>query len=533
MNRMNIQKTAKKKKTDQRILFGFFLLLFFIISAGAIGFYSIYKSHIDSRKYIDAVDLARDVQVELLEQFADWKMVVGEGSDYATYQEGYYSFSKHYTMIQDMLFNLKGLCAELDTIPGDIVKLRETHRLVSNQYISLMVRAKEYNFRNRSWILSQADGRDREVFDRIDGIVHRIKAASNDRIDEINRYYLNFILYVIIGLIVVALFLSINLVSKISSERFHLEKTVDEKTADLMEAHRVRKLSEEKYRLIVEGLDDIIFSMDESWNILSANEAVANHFKVTPGEIQGRNFIDLIYEIGDGELFNRTLVHEMLDNFAAEKKPIQFRADFKTRRLIEPRTLKIKLQYINIDGKKEILGTASSVAKDSLLSSLESEHRAFVIGNSLFEADEISHRLTRSLHKFVESGEVKMIRIALREMVINAIEHGNLDISFQDKSKAMESDDYFNLINERQKNPEYGSKRVAIDYYFNAERVVYRITDEGEGFEYRKYLGDAKESGNEPTILTHGRGIAMTKDIFDDIRYNTKGNEVMLVKSFS
>jgi anti-sigma regulatory factor (Ser/Thr protein kinase) len=35
------------------------------------------------------------------------------------------------------------------------------------------------------------------------------------------------------------------------------------------------------------------------------------------------------------------------------------------------------------------------------------------------------------------------------------------------------------------------------------------------------------------SMLSHGRGIAMARSVFDEIRYNTTGNQVLLIKRFS
>ena len=58
----------------------------------------------------------------------------------------------------------------------------------------------------------------------------------------------------------------------------------------------------------------------------------------------------------------------------------------------------------------------------------------------------------------------------------------------------------------------------------------YRIEDQGEGFDWRKYL----EISPERAFHTHGRGIAMSRMLcFDSLEYVGKGNEVRAVKKGS
>ncbi len=57
------------------------------------------------------------------------------------------------------------------------------------------------------------------------------------------------------------------------------------------------------------------------------------------------------------------------------------------------------------------------------------------------------------------------------------------------------------------------------------------ITDEGDGFDHEKMLA---RSINDDTngILSHGRGIAISKIFLDSIVYNQKGNSVRVTKNF-
>jgi hypothetical protein len=129
----------------------------------------------------------------------------------------------------------------------------------------------------------------------------------------------------------------------------------------------------------------------------------------------------------------------------------------------------------------------------------------------------------------MDKNEVNMLRIGLREIIINSIEHGNLNISFEEKTEAILNDRYFEFVNERQSHPDYRDKRVRIEYLISASKAVYKITDQGKGFNHRKFLHGMIDDSPE-LMLAHGRGISMVKNIFDDVRYNLKGNQVLLVK---
>jgi hypothetical protein len=108
------------------------------------------------------------------------------------------------------------------------------------------------------------------------------------------------------------------------------------------------------------------------------------------------------------------------------------------------------------------------------------------------------------------------------ELILNAIEHGNLKIGFDLKCK---------LIKEKQWEYEL-TKRLKEDTEKNVVEVLFKkskegnyikIIDQGDGFEWKKYLDlDLSHYSNNC-----GRGIAFAKaQCFDKLLYNEKGNEV-------
>jgi anti-sigma regulatory factor (Ser/Thr protein kinase) len=133
--------------------------------------------------------------------------------------------------------------------------------------------------------------------------------------------------------------------------------------------------------------------------------------------------------------------------------------------------------------------------------------------------------------RYSDSDTVFQIRMSLREILINAIEHGNLDISFEEKTELQANGDYLQYLIERQKLPEYTNKYVTIEFIVNPSLISFRVTDEGKGFDSKKML-QRKKDDQEIQTLSHGRGIFMARDFFDVIEYNEIGNSVYLVKYF-
>ncbi|MDB2414640.1 response regulator [Rickettsiales bacterium] len=114
----------------------------------------------------------------------------------------------------------------------------------------------------------------------------------------------------------------------------------------------------------------------------------------------------------------------------------------------------------------------------------------------------------------------------LAEIIINAVEHGNLGITYEEKTQFILDRTWRKEIEKRQQMPEYIDKKVTI-YYHNAEDS-YRVTilDEGKGFDWKQYISMNPSRATD----NHGRGIAKAKlTSFDEIIYNDVGNKVTVI----
>jgi anti-sigma regulatory factor (Ser/Thr protein kinase) len=111
---------------------------------------------------------------------------------------------------------------------------------------------------------------------------------------------------------------------------------------------------------------------------------------------------------------------------------------------------------------------------------------------------------------------------------VNAIEHGNLGISYEEKTKALDEDKLNEVILTKSREPELAKRRVTVRYRLTHEKVTYDIEDEGDGFD----VSHLPNPGDPENLwLGHGRGILMTRALMDEVIYNEKGNKVTLVKN--
>jgi len=115
------------------------------------------------------------------------------------------------------------------------------------------------------------------------------------------------------------------------------------------------------------------------------------------------------------------------------------------------------------------------------------------------------------------------LQTTLMELLTNALEHGNCNITYDEKSEWLNNGgSLLDLINKRRLMPEYADRKINIKYVVGKEITTFTIIDEGDGFDWRARM-NAEAPGLEEA---HGRGIALSGTLVSNLRYNDKGNEV-------
>ena len=124
-----------------------------------------------------------------------------------------------------------------------------------------------------------------------------------------------------------------------------------------------------------------------------------------------------------------------------------------------------------------------------------------VIPSDLNEARRLEQRLLEEVaRRGYGEAEVFAIKLALEEVLINAIKHGN------------------------KYDP---NKSVRVAHEIDEHRVVFTITDEGEGFR----LADVPDpTADENLERPCGRGLMLMQAFMDEVSFNGCGNQVRLLK---
>ncbi len=367
--------------------------LFFIFIVNAIfGIYSIYGISFDLNENMKAIDLARNAQIALHEQILSWENILISGSSDSSFIKNYHEFSKHSQNVQNILFNLKLQNSGETTLPEDIEKLRVEHREITLEFTNHIVEMENNNFKNLKEKINITRGKENEIIKRLSEIVER----TDSEVERRSRFTSNrFILIAAFSsavFLIILLYYGRQIGRRLLKTQNILEKMVQERTKDYVEAnlslqkeideHKITEkkliasgdeiekknilltVSEKKYRHIVEGTKEIIFTLDEKWYFKSANDAIKTEFKISPEAVTRYTLTDLIYDDLTDAIILRKIITEKLEESKKNNTPVRFNAQIKTPNLIEPVEFKISLEFIEIEGHNEIIGKAIRLTDD-------------------------------------------------------------------------------------------------------------------------------------------------------------------------
>jgi anti-sigma regulatory factor (Ser/Thr protein kinase) len=115
--------------------------------------------------------------------------------------------------------------------------------------------------------------------------------------------------------------------------------------------------------------------------------------------------------------------------------------------------------------------------------------------------------------------------IALEEALLNAVYHGNLEISSKLKEEGEEL--FLALVRERRTREPYASRRVRVLSRVTQQQGTFVIADDGPGFDVSS-LPDPTDPEN--LLRPSGRGLLLMRTFMDGVEYNSTGNRVTMVK---
>jgi len=285
--------------------------------------------------------------------------------------------------------------------------------------------------------------------------------------------------------------------------------------------------------VIIEHSNEIIILLDNIGKILSINPALTTILNFDKEELIQQPFRAVLYEksFEDSVRLRDLLLSRFKDVFKGYEAEIVLPC--KVQHYAEIKSIAFKLVPIFKDEQLQyILAIGRIIQSDYLTSNyLKSEFAEFILDNNIRIVNMLSYRLTRNLETYIEKKEIIRIQLGLQEAIINAIEHGNLEIDFKTKSLLKKKNgNYWDHVIDRCNKEYLENRKIKVQYYLSPDHVKYIITDEGKGFEWEHYITTLPD-GNLINNY-HGVGLTMLQDIFN-VSFNEKGNEITMIKYFN
>ncbi len=133
----------------------------------------------------------------------------------------------------------------------------------------------------------------------------------------------------------------------------------------------------------------------------------------------------------------------------------------------------------------------------------------------------------RDLALFIANAclDAQKVVMGLSEILINAIEHGNLGIGYDEKTVLVDNGCWEQEVENRLQQDNYRNKQALLIFTRDESGCHIVVKDQGQGFEWDNYLKISPERATH----NHGRGIAMAVMLgFSKVEYRGCGNEVYL-----
>jgi hypothetical protein len=115
------------------------------------------------------------------------------------------------------------------------------------------------------------------------------------------------------------------------------------------------------------------------------------------------------------------------------------------------------------------------------------------------------------------------------ELLLNAVEHGNLGIGFEEKTALIRSGRWHAEISQRLMMQKYADKIIDIKLIHDTQKCRLTIRDSGNGFHWKHFIASEADD-HRP----NGRGLQIAfASEFDDMHFNEQGNEVTCIAHYA
>ena len=166
-------------------------------------------------------------------------------------------------------------------------------------------------------------------------------------------------------------------------------------------------------------------------------------------------------------------------------------------------------------------------AQDGLKGLVE-ERRHFVFRSDEFDIPGLLRHLVERLVPmgFATDQNIDVVAMAFHEALVNALEHGNLELDSDLKADLFsEEDPYTAMRRERLKDPAFAARTIEVETHLSEAVYEVLITDSGNGFKAHQ-LASPEEAAHQARQC--GRGLPLIQLVMDEVLFNEKGNQIRM-----
>lgn len=202
--------------------------------------------------------------------------------------------------------------------------------------------------------------------------------------------------------------------------------------------------------------------------------------------------------------------------FLTERTDSPVQADFVLSRDTDFASLKSVFEAA-CDYREQVLELQADVARR------KSAIGTIMNGQFVFRTLEEARNLSTMLALACPNSDA--VVVGLQELLVNAVEHGNLEITGAQKRDLLIAGTWREEIERRLADPAYAERRVIVTFQRGARMIAFTIQDEGEGFDHEAFL-----AGPPAGAGYRGRGITLARTLsFSSLTYMGSGSVVEAV----
>ena len=129
----------------------------------------------------------------------------------------------------------------------------------------------------------------------------------------------------------------------------------------------------------------------------------------------------------------------------------------------------------------------------------------------------------------VSDEDLHDVKVSLYEALMNAFEHGNLEITGDEKAKYLEISQHAwkEFLLDRIADERFMNRMIFVELTISEERMTVKVRDEGNGFDF---VSRTQDIDPEELFRSSGRGLLLIQSLMDDLSFAEQGREIRITK---